>query len=185
MIKLENLPEVTDRALDGLKADESLKSKILNAAIHEQKPSYPHKQFRYLAPVLLSSVAVMILCIFLLNGKEPVISEDQHLIHSFTAGNSETIPVSYTEIDSLSVKSIVRCSDGKKIDNDQLVKMLDILKNHSVIVTEDQISMNDQLNIFDEDGQCFIVPVNAPYMGWSDGIRKCDLFFELFENTDH
>jgi hypothetical protein len=63
LIKLENLPEVTDRALDGLKADESLKAKILNAAIQEEKP-YTYQKIRHLAPVLLSSVAVMILCIF-------------------------------------------------------------------------------------------------------------------------
>ena len=124
MIKLENLPEITDRALDGLKADESLRTKILNAAIQDEK-RYTHKQIRHLAPVLLSSVAVMILCIFLLNGKKPVPSDEQHLIHSFTAGNSETSPVSYAGIGSLSVKSIVRCSDGIKIENHQMEQLLD------------------------------------------------------------
>ena len=39
MIKLENLPEVTNRALDGLKANESLKSKILKVAVQEEKVS--------------------------------------------------------------------------------------------------------------------------------------------------
>ena len=182
MIKLENLPEVTNRALDGLKADESLKAKILNVAIQEEKP-YTYQKIRHLAPVLLSSVAVMILCIFLLNGKKPIPSEEQHLIHSFTAGSSETSPVSYAEIGSLSVKSIVRCSDGNKVENEQMERLLDASKDNSVPVSYLQISMDDQLNLYDSDGLCFTVPVKAPYIGWSDGIRKCDSFFELLENA--
>ena len=87
MIKLENLPEVTNRALDGLKANESLKSKILKAAVQAEK-SNSHIQLRRLVPLLISSVAVMIFCVFLLNGKKPIPMEEQHLIHSFTAGNS-------------------------------------------------------------------------------------------------
>lgn len=182
MIKLENLPEVTDRALDGLKANESLKYKILKAAVQEEKPN-SHIQLRRLVPILLSSVTVMILCIFLLNEKKPTPSEEQHLIHSFTAGNSETVPVSYTEFNSLSVKSIVRSSDGKKIENDQLEYIIDAIRSESTNVSDDHISMNDYLNIYSTDGLYFVVPVQPPYIGWADGIQRCDLFFELFENT--
>lgn len=182
MIKLENLPEVTDRALDGLKANESLKSRILKTAIQEEN-KYPHRQIRHLAPVLLSSVAVMILCVVLLNGKKPITSEEHHLIHSFTAGNSETASVSYKEIDLLSVKSIVRCSDGKKIENDHLKQLIEALQSDSVNVSDDLISMDDQLRIYNMDGLCFIVPIKAPYIGWSDGVRKSDLFFKLLEET--
>jgi len=182
LIKLENLPEITDRAFDGLKANESLKIRILKAAIQEEK-TYTHRQKRHLVPVLLSSVAVMILCVVLLNGKKPIPSEEQHLIHSFTAGSSETAPVSYKEIDLLSVKSIVRCSDGKKIENDQLKQLIEALQSDSVNVSDDIISMNDQLKIYNTDGLCFIIPINPPYIGWSDGIRKSDLFFRLLEET--
>ncbi len=182
MIKLENLPEVTNRALDGLKANESLKSKILKAAVQEEK-SNSHIQLRRLVPLLISSVAVMIFCVFLLNGKKPIPMEEQHLIHSFTAGNSETVPVSYTDIVSLPVKSIVRCSDGKKIENDQLEPLINAIRSDSSNVSDDHISMNDNLNIYCSDGLCFVVPVQPPYIGWADGIRRCDLFFELFENT--
>ena len=66
MNKLENLPEITELALDGLRADDVLKTRILNTSLQQDKPS--GKQLRFI-PVLLSSVALMILCVFLLNGK--------------------------------------------------------------------------------------------------------------------
>ena len=85
MNKLENLPEITELALDGLRVDDVLKTRILNTSLQQDKPS--GKQLRFI-PVLLSSVALMILCVFLLNGKKPLLpEEEQHLIHSFSAGS--------------------------------------------------------------------------------------------------
>ena len=185
MIKLENLPEVTDRALDGLKANHQLKTKILNASLREEKP-FVFKKRPALIPVALSCVALMVICVFLLNGKMALHSEKQPLIHSFTAGSADAPSVSFdafAEMDSSIVQRVEITSAGKAEGPDQLDPLLDALKNHSDLIEGADITMNDQMNIFGSDGLLFSLPVENPYIAWADGVRKCDLFFQWFEET--
>jgi hypothetical protein len=182
LIKLENLPEITDRALDSLKADDTLKSKILFSAIQKNKP-YVHNNNLRLIPIVLSSVAIMVICFVLLNGKKPLFSEDQHLIRSFSAGSSDSSTISidsFSEIDLMSIKYIELSSSGQKNEPDQLNQLLDALLNHSILVKNTDFSMNDQLNIIGTNGVLLSLPINIPYIEWPDGIRKCDYFFNLF-----
>ena len=187
MIKLEDLPEVTDRALNGLKANDILKTKILNTVIQKEKP-YVYKKHLHLIPIVLSSVAVMVFMFVLLNNKKPLLSVDHHLIRSFTAGNSASYNnsfSSFSEIDLLSIKYFEISSTGKKNTPDQLNQLLDALVNHSILVKETDIVMTDHLNIFDSNGLLLSLPINSPYIGWSDGVRKCNCFFEMMEKASN
>ena len=137
----------------------------------------------------MTSVAVMLLCIFLLNGKAPVLQEEeQHLIHSFSAGSSAASAVSFdafTETEPESVKSMELLSAGKLSDRDLIVKLMEMLKLHSEPVADADAEMNDQLDIFDSSGLLFSLQAEFPYIRWSDGVRKCEPFFELFlSSTD-
>ena len=185
MNKLENLPEVTDRALNGLTADEVLRLRIMKAALREKKSFAGFRSLRVI-PVLLSSVALMILCVFLLNGKKPLLpDEEQHLIHSFSAGNSSFSEVSFdlfSGTDAESVEYINLLSEGKCFDRDQLNQLLSLLKEQSEPVSENDIIMNDRLEIFGKSGLMFSLPAESPYIEWSDGIRKCESFFKLYRN---
>jgi len=184
--KLENLPEVTEQALNGLRADDSLKNRILNAALREEKPSSFSLKSVRLVPVLLSSVALMLLCVFLLNGKKPLLPEgEKNLIRSFSAGSGEVVSVSFGSFagtDPASVESVELLSSGKVSDRALVAQLLDALKNHSEIVPNDEIVLNDRLNLFDRDGLLFSLPAEAPYVRWADGVRRCESFFEMFGN---
>ena len=186
MKKLENLPQITDRALDGLKADETLKTKILNAALQERETLSAEKPM-HLLPVLLTSVAVMLLCVFLLNGKKPLPpEEDQHIIHSFSAGNSDVSSVSFDvfyETEPDSIKSIEFLTGGKITDRELINQMMELLKLTSEPVDNIEIKMNDQLDVFGPSGLMFSLQTESPYIKWSDGIRKCELFFEAYRNS--
>ena len=63
MIRLNRLSEMTDRALDGLRADEGLKRRIL-AAAGEQALSQPKPLFQRLVPVLCCVSAAALLLVF-------------------------------------------------------------------------------------------------------------------------
>lgn len=184
MNKLENLPEITDRVLDGLRADESLKTRIQDAALREERISDDRKSYRII-PVLLSAVAVMLLFVFFLNGKKPVDLEKQRLIYSFSAGDSNASESfeSFAKTDPLSMVSMEMTSYGKTDDRNLISSLFEILKNHSEYVPNADIGMSGQLKIYDADGIRFSLPVKEPYIGWSDGIRKCESFFEAF--SDH
>ena len=186
MNKLDNLPEITDRALDGLRADENLKTRILNAALQNQEPRTVVRS-RQLVPALLSAVAVMILCVFLLNGKKPLLQDhEQNLIHSFSAGNSASASVSFgsfTGTDPLSFASVELLSAGRISDPDLLNQLTDLIKNHSESVPNGEMDMKDQLNFYGSGGLLFSLPVEAPFIDWSDGPRKCEPFFDLFNQS--
>ncbi len=183
MKKLENLPEITDRALDGLRADDTLKTKIINAVLHDEKPIRVGKPLRFIS-VLLASLSVMLLCVFLLNGKKPLLPEEEKdLIRSFSAGNSSASSVSFdtfTETAPDTIKSIELLTSGTLSGSDLVNQLVELLKCNSVSVTDPDIVMNDQLNIFDSTGMLFSLQAEAPYIKWSDGVRKCEPFFELF-----
>ena len=183
MNKLENLPEITDRALDGLRADDVLKTRILNAALQEDKPS--GKQLRFI-PVLLSSVALMILCVFLLNGKKPFLpEEEQHLIHSFSAGNSvsETIPFNeFTGINPDTVESMELIPGCKLTSPGQVIRLSELLVSGSEPAPDCCAGdLKGRLDISISSGLLISLPAKSPYIGWSDGVRKCEEFFEIFK----
>jgi hypothetical protein len=187
LIKLENLPEATEKALACLRATDSLKSKIINEALQEKK-TFKKKKDKYLVPVLLSSVALLIFCVFLLNGKKSLSLDEHQLIYSFTAGSSDIITCSFDTFyntDPSIIQYIELNSFVKKDKKNQLNQLIDALKNQSVISSEKNINLNDQLNFYDSNGLIFSLPVKAPFIGWSDGIRKCDLFFKLFEDMSY
>ena len=185
MNRIENLPEITDRALDGLRADERLKSRIVsNAFSKKESPFNQIRHFRFV-PVILSAVAVMILCVVFLNGKKPVVDTDHHLIHSFAAGSSESGSVafeSFLAMDPSEVESMGLVSVGKADGSDNMILLINALKNDSVCVTDINVTPDDQLDIRTVSGRIISIPVKSPYTIWADGIRKCDIFFELLDN---
>ena len=186
MNRIENLPEVTDRALDGLRADERLKNRIIRSAVGEKEnASCIHRGFQ-LIPVILSSVAVMILCVFLLNGKKPVdLDADQHLIHSFSAGNSDAGTDtfdSFAGTDPQNIESMEIVSAGKTDGTENLQQLFNALTEDSALISDKTFAPEDQLNIRLVSGIMISLPVKAPYIFWPDGIRRCDHFFDLFEN---
>ena len=186
MNMLENLPEYTDRVLNGLRADQTLKTRILITANQNEKQVFNLKPRRFV-PVLLSSVALMIICVFLLNSKKPLpTNEEQQLIRSFSAGNNISDTASFNDFsltDSDTVESIELHSTGKLTGREQIVKLMDLLKEHSDTVSDNEIVMTDHLDIYGSSGLLFSLPAESPYIGWSDGIRKCESFFELIRNN--
>ena len=62
MNRLENLPDITDHVLSGLKADDTLKHRILLSAT---SPSSPKKySFRTVAALCCVSALLILLCVF-------------------------------------------------------------------------------------------------------------------------
>ena len=83
----EQFRQYTDQVLFGLKADEQLKHRILQKAAETGQPE-KKSFFRRPVPVLCSMVAVLVLCVFLLNGQKPVSSDPAAEINTFAAGQT-------------------------------------------------------------------------------------------------
>lgn len=183
---LDKLPDLSDQALHGLQADEALKARILTAALSDEKPSPRFRRSVRLIPVLLSSVAVLVLCVFLLNGKKPLSPQEQSpLIQSFSAGDglaAGSVPsfAAFASLPADSVVSLELRSRGAVVDRGLIVSLLDALKNPSDVVSGDAASMEDSLTVVTVDGLTLTLPAQAPCVAWSDGVRRCDRFFDLF-----
>ena len=98
MNRLDNLPEITDHVLYGLKADDHLKHRILlSAAAPKSDRKYP---FRTVVALCSLSVLLILLCVFALQKKT---TGDLHVIpagsrHSTPPVKLETILENANEI---------------------------------------------------------------------------------------
>lgn len=196
MSKLDSLPEITENALFGLVADSHLKNRILlnstNAKIQRNE-----KMKLRLVPVLVSSVAVMILSLFLLNGKKLLMpSEKNTMMNNFSAGSSNgsaysiyanNINSSFSSFlsdDLSSIAYVEWTSCGKITDAETCKDLISILKTESVCQNESKQSdySDDLLIIRTTEGITYRFKVEKP-MIVSDGLWNCPAFFEKFENS--
>ena len=43
--------------------------------------------------------------------------------------------------------------------------------------------LKGHLEITTSSGLAISLPAESPYIGWSDGVRKCEAFFEMLKET--
>ena len=72
---------------------------------------------------------------------------------------------------------------GKLSDCGKIEQLMEMLKFHSEPVADVDVAMNDQLDFFDSSGLMFSLKTESPYIRWSDGIRRCEQFFDLFKSS--
>lgn len=94
MSKLEQLPEISESLLSGLRADETLKYRILQNAVETPSPAVSHSSRRPLVALISLSVAMIAVFVMLgtvhpgslssVSASQPESFSDQ--IHTITAG---------------------------------------------------------------------------------------------------
>lgn len=87
MTGLDQFRKYTDQALSGLKADDALKQRILLAAASKEQAGKRPFSFKPV-PVLCSLTMILIVGIFILNGKSPVFPNHNPRINTFAAGRT-------------------------------------------------------------------------------------------------
>ena len=184
MNELKNLPEYTDRALNGLVADESLKHRILSKAAETGTA----KRNPFIRPVMIlgTVVAACLLLAVALNNIRPVNNDSQYQMNVFSAGKNETERPAADNGDlfaSLSgitdVKRIECASLGDVSDPDDCAGLVRILKAESVEIHTGQVSGNEMI-IHLADGGTVRLFISEPYLFTEDGCWECARFFDAY-----
>ena len=185
MDKLNKLPEISDRALHGLQAGPALKNRIVKAAETQASgASGTPARFRpRLLPVSLAAVAAMILCVFLLNGIIAVPSAgNDTVIHSFSAGTGSSSGLSFEAflaLDPASVTSVETGSDTLLSVPQSFASLQQALREHSSLFEGESGSLEGRLVLHCGESGEFVLPVERPLIQFEDGVRECDVFFDL------
>ena len=190
MKNLDQLHEVTDKALWGLTADESLKYRILQKAAMTgpEKSSRPGRRF---IPVLCSSVALLLVCLFAVNGLKPVVPADMKV---FPAGQlnlasqegnqvNPSAAFSFPVLKPDSVTSVEWKNEGIVADSGICNKLIHRLQDQSEKKEDVPFEENGILIITAGDGTSFEYPVDEPYILEGGTIWDCSSFFELFRQS--
>ena len=192
MNRLEDLPNITNRALSELKADLSMKNRILMKA---KSNASPEKRIISVSPipVLCSVMAVMILFVALLN-KTPSVTNDNdpgNLV-VFAAGNqadaylpdqssvTDCLPDLFSGIDSDTVLSMDIQNIGSITDKASCTQLFEILRKNSIPANEDGRQFKNTLLITTQTNT-YILEIDEPYLKNIKCV-SCPSFFKLFRD---
>ena len=180
MNRLEKLPEITEKALGGLTADESLKYRILKSAA-ESKPAGERS---FLRPVfgLLCATAVMVFVLLALGGRpglDPSPTEAP-VLRSFTAGGgplqAEAFPATLTAGKAVSADI---ASLGTIEDEKNLGLITEALAEAEPAPLPDGASSDPGLVLRLADGSEFSFALSDPYLISGSSAWTCPRFFEI------
>ena len=186
MKKIEDLRQVTDHALYGLTADESLKFRILQKAA---QPSGVHqKRVFHTVPVLCSLIALLLIAVVALNSIKPVVPSTPGEINVFAAGSKDTVePEIYQEavcdisdIPAASVSSIEISGLGRITDPDQCTLLVSILQEKAESADTDPAAGSVSLVIRTSEGAEYRFYANDPYLT-GNKTWSCPDFFSSFK----
>ena len=187
MNNLNNLRDITDKALCGLTADESLKHRILQRAASTSESSGNRPLF--LIPVCCTVLAVLLVAVSFLNGLQPVTPAAPGEINVFAAGNDDTMYTSdhdLTPVDpSIPYDTIssVELTGFGVIEDPSLCSLLfSTIQEKSVPAVSPASEELTQLTIVVNDGTVIHFETEDPYI-FSDQCWYCPEFFELVRQS--
>lgn len=179
MIQPEDLRSATERVLHNLKADESLKHRIIEKTVSANVPA-PRSSFKPVA-VLCGILAAFLLVISAINGIQPL--SDPGGISMFTAGNQTSKDEQDKPILNLVVLSegdilSIRSSAGQMINDKQKCAFLLGLLEGAKPVDDEIDVQRDTITIVKSDGTENVFAASAPYLS-ADGLTwECRAFFD-------
>lgn len=177
MNRPEDIRVVTDKALYGLTADESLKFRILQkaAACNEKE----QRRFAHPVPVLCAVVAFLVIVAVSINGIQPVQPVVPGEMTVFAAGGTDERTVSsIAKIESGHVVSVEVTGLGTIADSTQCDSLVGLLKNNADSTAEEPEQWTDKIVIRTDDGSVYEYNAAEPYL--ADGANlQCPAFFSM------
>lgn len=178
MNSLEKLPELTEKALGGLTADETLKFRILNKAA--ETPAEDKRSFLRPAIGLVAAAVLMVCVLLVLNGRDAVPSpEETPILRSFPAGAVSSSGILPTDVDAFGAESIESAATGKVTDSKTLESLLKALSSAVKAEVPAEASAEDELVLRCKNGAEFKWGLHEPYLSSEDGTWSCPGFFIL------
>ena len=184
MTDLNHLRNESEKALYGLKADETLKYRILqNAAAEPERKT--RKSFQ-LIPVMCVVAAALLFSVLLLNGIPPVSHPEAGNINVFTAGGDPSVSSWPDRIGQEKIVSIEPEDRSPVLDQELCASLIEILRTEAVKMEKlpDPFSSAKTMIVKTESGEQFLLSVSEPYI-WFDNVSyECPGFFEKLALTD-
>lgn len=176
MNRLENLPEITAKALGGLSADEALRCRILNQA-RSGNASPEKRSFLRPALSLAAAAAALALVLFLLNGTE-TLPEPEPVLRHLSAGGAVVQAALLPESLKADAVESVALLPGTPADANKKDALLQTLRQAEPVNA--QVSQwSRQLMIREKDGTTHIWEAEPPYLTDGAVVWSCPAFFEL------
>lgn len=187
MNNLNNFRDITDKALCGLTADESLKQRILQRAADSSVS--PAKKPLFLIPVCCTVLAVLLIAVSFLNGLQPVSPATPGEINVFTAGNHDSsysadqnlCPVDQS-ISADNIASIIFTDFGVIEDPSLCSLLFSTIQEKSVPSDSPAAAERMELTIIVNDGTEIHFDTEDPYI-IGDQCWYCPEFFELVRRS--
>ena len=184
MSRLEDLPRVADETLAGLKADASLKHRILEKTLSvdfapAQAEPARGRAFRPL-PVFCGLLAALLVLALSLNTLRPVRPDAPGEINAFAAGGSEDRSVPALFPAGFEAASVVSLSvDNKKAvaDPAALASLVQLLLDEAEPAAAADLSPVSRLSFVTASGDAFSFDACDPYL-IGDGTWSCPAFFD-------
>ena len=186
MNNLNEFREVTEKALYGLTADDSLKHRILQQTAQESVP--PVRRPLSLISVCGAVLAILLIAVVALNNLQPVSPATPGEINVFTAG-SETasapsagnfIPLPLErDITAEMVTSVSVAGHGTVNDSALCSRLFSILQEKSVSAEIPDASAQAELDIFLSNGTVIHFDIEEPCIIGDNGCWSCPDFFVL------
>ena len=177
MNRPEDIRTVTDKALYGLTADESLKFRILQkAAACEKKSS---RRIAHPVPVLCAVAAFLVIIAVSINGIQPVEPVVPGEMTVFAAGGTDDRAASSIgKIESGHVISVEVTGIGTVTDPSGCDSLIGLLKNDAESTVEGPDTWPEKVVIRMDDGTVYEYQAAEPYM--DDGRSfECSAFFSM------
>ena len=185
MNRLEQLRQITDNTLYELKADETLKFRILQKAVDPSKCS--GRSVR-VVPMLCSLLAVLLICVFALNTLHSVPSVGPGEINVFAAGKSEadSARIFPDYFDCGYVVSVTFDQSITVTDPDQCAVLVQILLEQSEAMGNRNDSSGPELVLADQNGTTCIFSADPPYLIDKDNqCWSCESFFSALNQISN
>ena len=180
---------MTDHALFGLTADDSLKQKILTKA--SEYPDHTVSRNYHIIPVFCTVLTALILSVVLLNGMQPVNPSAPGEINVFAAGshhysNDEEVQSDsiLPGIDDHSVRFLEVQGLGTIDDSDLCADLIRILQNRSEKVDDQNRIPQKKLLVSLDNGNAFEFYMDDPYIFNGDYWLCPDFFSKIHEISD-
>ena len=182
MNRLDQLPEITNRALVGLTAGDDLKHRILAEAAN--KRTRPGRSFLRPAVGLVSAAAVMAAFLLILNLSQPQTGpvEDIPVLRSFSAGSVFSSPGPLPALSSdLSIVSIeTTYSDTAITDHREIDLLVSALLDAETAASQTDRSFSGMMVLHLSDGTECRFSLDNPYLSYDGKLWNCpDLFTAL------
>ena len=180
MIQPEELRTITENALSGLTADESLKQRILQKASETSTQKTREPVYR---PVLklCAIVGVLLLMVIGLNSIRPLSPSVPGELTVFAAGGKDlSVSSPFILIDIESVSGI-RFSGGELVSGNKCTDLLRILQTESKLSDDEVPAGSEHISICMKDGTEKNFGISNPYLYVEDKCWTCPSFFNALK----